>query len=97
MKLQLITLKDYEVISNADNYDKTNKYSYLFNNKRNIKFIISKKSLFKEYDLVDFKILSENHDIIDIENSISNRINSFPNESFDNPLKNMYLQTRLLQ
>ena len=80
-------IKDYEVISNADNYIKTNKYSYLFNDKRNIKFIISKKSLFKKYDLVDFNIFSENHDIINFEKSTSNRINSFLNESFDNPLK----------
>ena len=38
-------LKDYEIISNADNYVKTNENSYLFNNKRNIKFIISKKKI----------------------------------------------------
>ena len=40
-------LKDYEIISNADNYVKTNENSYLFNNKRNIKFIISKKNYLK--------------------------------------------------
>ena len=80
-------LKDYEIISNADNYVKTNENSYLFNNKRNIKFIISKKKLFKEFDFIDFKIFSENHDIINFKNSISNRINSFINESFVNPLK----------
>ena len=40
-------LKDYEIISNADNYVKKNENSYLFNNKRNIKFIISKKNYLK--------------------------------------------------
>ena len=86
-EITINNLEDYEIISNADNYVKTNKYSYLFNNKRNIKFIISKKSLFKEFDFIDLKIFSENHDIINFKNSINNRISSFINESFDNPLK----------
>ena len=86
-EITINNLKDYEIISNADNYVKTNKTSYLFNNKRNIKFIISKKNLFREFDFIDLKIFSENHDIIDFKNSIINRINSFINESFHNPLK----------
>jgi hypothetical protein len=51
-EITINNLEDYEIISNADNYVKTNKYSYLFNNKRNIKFIISKKSLFKEFNIL---------------------------------------------
>ena len=86
-EITINNLKDYEVISNADNYVKTNKTSYLFNNKRNLKFIIAKKSLFREFDFIDLNIFSENHDIINFKKSISNRINSFINESFDNSMK----------
>ncbi|MEC8175978.1 MAG: hypothetical protein VX042_02880 [Bacteroidota bacterium] len=86
-EITINNLKDYEIISNADKYVKTNKTSYLFNNKRNIKFIISKKSLFKEFNFNDLKIFSENHDIINLKDSIFNRINLFINESFDKPLK----------
>ena len=80
-------LKDYEIISNADSYIKSEKNTLFFNNKRNLKFIISKKNLFKEYDFIDFNIFSENHEIMNFEKSIKNKIHSFIKESFDNPLK----------
>ena len=86
--INIKNLKDYEIISNANISNSSKKNQYVFDNIKSLKFIISKKQIFKNLKLGEYNIFTESSSLLDLENKNKNRILSFINEKFNNPLKN---------